>query len=461
MIRNFLLLTFLSFSISLVAGTTKITGLIPGGENYEIRLHTFEDYISFKSIILDRTQVDSSGRFELLAELNQTISVWIEIEFYKTDLYLIPDAKYFIEFDPVKIKDEYRPFYNKEYLSIAGFSEPEPKINQLIEEYDKLFSDFVSTTYGGIRMVRNVLPIITFQQSTDSIFADVDDEFFRSHRDYKTAVLQMSIHPKKKNELFLEYVNNREILYFHPEYMDFFNALFSDLLTGNNRFISRADLLSTINYQKSYPALLDSLGKDTLLRNEKIRELVLLEMLNHFYSSNLYDKSALLDVLQQIKENSKFTEHRMIAKNIISELTKLEVGFESPQFTLPNLSGDTLYLTDFLGKPIYLGFFTTSSYACLAEFKLFDTLFQTYGEKINFISISLDANPEVIKQFKDEKGYDWTFLYNGTQYNLLHDYNIKTYPTFVLIDKMGKIAEYPAYKPSEVIEGSFKKLLTE
>lgn len=459
MIRKIFLFIFLASSLSLIAEITKISGVIPGGENYEIRLHTVEDYISYKSRILDRMKVDSSGRFELSAELNQIVFAWLEIEFYKTDLYLVNGAEYILEFDTININNEFRPFYNKEFMSIARFLEPEPKLNLQIGEYDKLYGEFVTTTYGGTRMVRNVLPIKLFQHTTDSLFSDVDNDFFRVYKNYKTAALQMAIHPKKKGQLFLEYLQGKPILYFHPEYMNFFNTLFSDHLSDNNQFVARADLNSTINYQKSYPALMDSLGKDTLLRNEKIRELVMLRTLNDLYRNNYYSKRAILDILNQIQINSKFSDHRLIAKNIISERTKLEIGFDAPKFSLPNLMGDTLNLNDFFGKPIYLGFFTTSSFACLAEFELFDSLYQTYGEKINFLTISLDSNPEIVIQFKNDKAYDWTFLYNGTSFNLLHDYEIKTYPVFVLIDKTGEIVEYPAYKPSEVIEESFKKLL--
>jgi hypothetical protein len=36
---------------------------------------------------------------------------------------------------------------------------------------------------------------------------------------------------------------------------------------------------------------------------------------------------------------------------------------------------------------------------------------------------------------------------------------VKTFPLFVLIDADGKIMQYPAYKPSEVIEEAIKGLI--
>ncbi len=116
-------------------------------------------------------------------------------------------------------------------------------------------------------------------------------------------------------------------------------------------------------------------------------------------------------------------------------------------------------LSDFQGEPVYLSFLATWSSACLGEYKFLDSLHFKYGDSIKFITISLDKNSEIINRFINDKGYDWLFLYNGSQYDLVKSYNIKTFPLFALIDKDGKILQYPAYKPSEVIEETFKKLV--
>ncbi len=85
-------------------------------------------------------------------------------------------------------------------------------------------------------------------------------------------------------------------------------------------------------------------------------------------------------------------------------------------------------------------------------------MFGTWGNDIDFITVSLDKNPEVVTRFKEEKNYNWTFLYNGTGYDLIRDYGIKTFPLFVLIDGEGKILQYPAVKPSEGIGDVFTYL---
>jgi peroxiredoxin len=182
-----------------------------------------------------------------------------------------------------------------------------------------------------------------------------------------------------------------------------------------------------------------------------MRELVLIKTLKELYYSPLYFPQNILSILDQIIGTSPFPLHRSISMNVRQALTRLQKGTIAPDFSLPDLAGNPVSLRDQKGKTVYLSFLTTWTYACLGEYKIMDSLYGVWGKDIEFITVSLDKNPEVVTRFKKEKDYNWTFLYNGTGYDLIQDYGIKTFPLFVLIDNDGKILQYPALKPSEGI----------
>jgi len=196
-----------------------------------------------------------------------------------------------------------------------------------------------------------------------------------------------------------------------------------------------------------------------LLRNEVIREMVMLKGLKELYYNKDYSGRNILEILEQIKTTSKFTEHRKIANNIIKSLTRLQKGTKAPDFKLPDIDTGFIELSQYKNKPVYLSFFTTWSYGCLAEMKLLDDLYEKYKGQIEFVSISLDKDINIVRNYVKDKGYEWTFLYNGNGYDLMKDYDIKTFPYFVLINGESEIFHYPAYKPSEIIESSFRALL--
>jgi thiol-disulfide isomerase/thioredoxin len=206
---------------------------------------------------------------------------------------------------------------------------------------------------------------------------------------------------------------------------------------------------------------MDSLGKDSTLVNEKLRELVCINLLNELYHSPDFSKTGILKILGHIENNSKYREHAAIAKNVRTELTKLEKGYRPPAFNLSDLDGNAFDFSSLYGKPIYLSFITTWSYGCLKELELMDDLQEEYKGRIHFVSISLDEQVDVVQSFIHDKGYAWTFLFNGSSPALVSDFRIKTFPVFMFLDREGKLLEYPAFKPSEIIRDSFDRQLNQ
>ena len=441
------------------AKPVEIKGILPGAESSEIRLLKFADRISFRTEILDRTMVTDSASFTLFCDVTQTAQVILDVDYYSAILYVNPDANYYVVCKPIDLAGQYRPFYQKEQIGFELINEPTPQVNLQISQFENQYSKFVEQEMSGIYQRRNLKFIQNFESVADSLSANSESEFVKNFIRYRLADLKLIIAPSQRKSFFRNEIDQQDVLYENPEYMEFIASFFDGFLTQHSRFIKRYDLQYTINQLGNYPILLDSLGKDTLLRNEVIRELVLLESIKQLYFDPDFNQNKLVSILDQMTDRTKFEAHRKIAQNLRKELTTLTPGTWAPYFSLPTLGHDTLRITDIEDKPIYLSFFTTWSYACLAEFDLLDSLYRQFGNQIEFITISLDKSPEVIDRLRKEKNYQWTFLYNGSGYDLIHDYRIKTFPFFVLIDDSGKIIDYPAYKPSEVIADRFRAIL--
>lgn len=459
LIRGFILFSLFTFlGILVYPAESKISGRLPGGSGNEIRFITYTDYISNTEILLDRFMIDSVGNFSLHTDLTETISVVLDLDYYSTTLYLEPGKNYILEFDSISTADQYRPFYEKEPLVFRIVSDDPEELNSLIFEFSDRYYNFLLENFQTLYNRRDKSLIDTFKSETDQKFSNVKNNYFKDFIEYKIAVIELSGSGTIKPKLFRKYLQGKPILYSHPAYMEFFNQFFDQYLTAGNKFISEKDLEKGINELISYPALMDSLGKDTLLISESLRELVLIKSLKDLYYSPYYFPQNILSILDQIFATSPFSMHRSIALNVRQGLLRLHKGTFAPEFTLPDLTGSPVSLKDQKGKTVYLSFLTTWTYACLGEFEILDSLFNIWGKEVEFITVSLDKNPKVVERFKNDKNYKWTFLYNGTSYELIQDYGIKTFPLFVLIDPDGKILQYPAIKPSEGIGDVFTYL---
>ncbi len=133
----------------------------------------------------------------------------------------------------------------------------------------------------------------------------------------------------------------------------------------------------------------------------------------------------------------------------------------APAFTLLDLKGDTVELSDFSGKVVLLNFFATYCPPCRMEMPDFVKLQKEYGEKgFQVVAVSVDNNPErVLPPFIDRLGINFPVLIATTK--VLKDYgNIYALPVTFILDREHNIAEkYMGMVSEEDIRPVVERLL--
>ncbi|MCD4745867.1 MAG: TlpA family protein disulfide reductase [Bacteroidales bacterium] len=453
-------LAFLVLCISTYAQNTTIKGLAPRAEGKSIRIITYSDQISYLEKTIAITTIDTGGKFFFDLNIQNTIFAYLDIDFQKADFYLEPEKNYEIKIDTLNfLNEQYNSFINPQYLNVQIINTNKNELNLLIQKFNVQYNDFIIEKFNNIYRSRNKSLIDTLKIKINDSFSGIKNNYFNNYIKYKIASLEQMSRTINKSSLAQKYFIGKPILYNNVEYMYFFNEYFSQYLTITSKPIKKNDLISTINLQNSYPALLDSLGKDTLLRNEVLRELVLLKGLSELFYSPDYNRKNILKILNDIAFSSKFEEHRLIAKNLIITLTKLQPGTPAPDFTFININNDSVSLSNFKGKYIYLNFWTTKCTPCLQEMELMNSLNKKYKDDIEFVSISLDKEFMTMYHFFDNHNFIWTFLHSYNNYEITEAFDVEAFPLFVLLDKEGNILKYPAPGPSENIEMVFEKII--
>ena len=111
----------------------------------------------------------------------------------------------------------------------------------------------------------------------------------------------------------------------------------------------------------------------------------------------------------------------------------------APDFTVYDLDGREVRLSDYLGKPVVLNFWASWCGPCKSEMPAFDEAWAELGEDIQFLMINMTSGRETIENavaFIDEQGYSFPVFYD-TDADAAMTYGVYSLPTTLFIDAEG------------------------
>ena len=115
---------------------------------------------------------------------------------------------------------------------------------------------------------------------------------------------------------------------------------------------------------------------------------------------------------------------------------------EAPGFTLKNLEGKSVSLSDFKGKWVVLDFWGSWCKWCIKGIPEMKEAYNAYHSKgLEIIGIDCGDTPEVWKEAVANYQLPWVNVYNPDTSNLTKDYAIQGYPTKIIINPEGYLYE--------------------
>ncbi len=136
------------------------------------------------------------------------------------------------------------------------------------------------------------------------------------------------------------------------------------------------------------------------------------------------------------------------------------VSGSAPNFTLKNLSGENLKLSEFRGNVVLINFWASWCGPCLQEMPLLNAIHKKY-ELLGFtvLGINVDEKSDKARAFLDDRGIDFPILLDDkNQVSKLYD--LVAMPTTVVVDRDGKMRFlHKGYKPGD--EAQYHKMVKE
>ncbi len=446
----FIFLIAVSFQQVFPAVTT-VRGSAVRAKGYQIRLTTYLDQVSYQEKTLAVSVIDEHGDFLLTFDIDRTIPAYLTIRFIKGEVFLQPGAAYevSIDYDPSTGSDLY---YEQELLNIEILNDDQHNLNKDIQNLNVIYNDFILNNFNAIYKWGRKSLVDSLHKSLEVEFKDQHNGYFRDYLKYMMASIELFSGKKSRTSLAVDYLTDQPLLYDNVEYIYFFNQFFEKYLLVNNDFISFSGLMDMFELKLPIEAFLDTLALDPELSNRNIREFLLLNSLKELYYMPGFPRKHILDLIRQVEQESPISMHRLIARNLDARFSNLRHETPAPGFTLKDNNGLLHSLSDLAGSYVYLCFYISDNPACLYELNLMKALYQQFGDRIQFVSISADRNKAIFETMLQQRDFPWTFLYFDNDYELLDHYDAKTFPVFILIDEKGRIFRYPVAMPSENAE---------
>ncbi|HAF27570.1 MAG TPA: hypothetical protein DCG75_00845 [Bacteroidales bacterium] len=455
MLKSKLLIILIVLPLSLFAQKVVLKGNVPEYAGKTFTFFAYSDQITYSEKELCSSLVNENGDFSCSFEITEITYVFIHLGAYEAFIFAEPDTEYNLLFPELKEKslaDNLNPYFEPVKYHLGIENSVDTDLNYQLAFFDAVYSKMMEDNSYLIYIKSRELDVDGSIQKVDSMFSNNELKFFNDFKKYKFASYRHLSYQEKMKSISNTYYLNKEVLYSNPAYMELFNQVYDEYFSYFGRTDSGKQIYTDIGKLKSITSLKRTLGQDSVLTNDTLKELVILKCLHDEFYNDKFSRSAMLTVLDSLVLQTNIEEHKLIAKNIRNKVTKLMVGYNPPAFELYDMDSNLVSIESLKGEYVYLSFCTTISYACIKEFGMLEKLYENHKDHFKIVVICMDESYTQVKRFVNMKGYSYTFLFYGNQPDVFKDYDIRAFPTYYFIDKEGKLAISPAPSPDQNAE---------
>lgn len=144
-------------------------------------------------------------------------------------------------------------------------------------------------------------------------------------------------------------------------------------------------------------------------------------------------------IAKQVEGNKEQVEKEKEMERKLKELS--DGAHMAPGFTLKDLQGKDVSLSDFRGKWVILDFWGSWCGWCIKGIPHLKDAYKEYAGKVEVIGIDCNESEEAWRAGVAKYELPWVNVYNPQGTTLLQEYMIQGFPTKVIVSPEGKIAD--------------------
>ena len=146
--------------------------------------------------------------------------------------------------------------------------------------------------------------------------------------------------------------------------------------------------------------------------------------------------------LAEFLQDNPYPEYTEVVEEVMRETAQLKPGQPAPGFTLDDLQGQSVSLSDFRGQAVFLDFWASWCGPCIEAVPHLEEIKQrTRDQKVVFLNISLDSSADEWRQAVDEYGLTGVHVHapGGWQAAVAQLYQVQSIPSYFLVGPDGRM----------------------
>lgn len=423
-----------------------------------IRLIITEDLVSGSQKLVASTQTDFRGRFELKAQFEKPAFVHIAAGPDKAEILLLPGGTYNLLLDD-KPDFEQQSYYEREPLRFQLVSANDRGAHEQLQTINLIVNTFILQHFNDLYKKRRTALVDSLRKVLERRLPSFAHDYIADYTRYKIASLEFATRQRNTEAIIEQYIQNDAVLYDNVEYMSLFQQVFNSYLLNSRRW-NHDDIKK--NLSAGFEPMKNMLRTDPVLAvNDRLLELVLLVSLNEIYFNRSFNQNEIREMLKEALAKSVYPDHSSIASGIIKVNGHLSYGSVAPEFNLYDERGKKYSSQNEANTDIItvLNFVRKDCQPCRAAYEDLQKLITKFGNKIQVITIATGSGFHETRKFFEENKYTWLLLNLSDEWHVLEDYQVKSFPEFVILLPGHKTGMAPAPSPDQGLEAHIQRLM--
>ncbi|MGQ9620444.1 MAG: TlpA family protein disulfide reductase [Bacteroidales bacterium] len=460
--HNLLTVNFFILFASLLNSAGQSAIIKGSGEGYEgvkLLFYRESDPVSRKLLPLQIVRCGEKGEFSAEIPLKGTSLISIKSGIYNFKLLVYEGKRLEVKlppYIPMPPGAGSNPFVAERTVIPEVLSDTND-INNLMRVFDSEYNPVFNMVSERISKSVKKEEIPGIIERLNRLTGYSDNSFYNDFVQYRIIMLNIVAHGqypgRREDSIFI----NRRFVPENPAYTDLIEQLYGNcfrvIMTGP----LQEYLTDALN--RSSPAeIMKVLTQDGKIINPMLQQYVILMNTYYDYYNGFLREENITGILDSLATGGDNEYIKNLASVLKERISDLSPGTYPPAFELPDSTGKIMKPGDFRGKYLLLVFIRDTDYASMSEMALLKSWLEKFKENLNLVAVLTGNNYYEMLSYFSKRGYRWIFL-NGTDSPFLTaQYEIRVYPSFLLLNTEGKIAVKYCPLPSENLEGFLRNI---